>query len=98
MSKREEILDTAKAYISGPRATDYGTPEENFGKSARLWEQQFGWEVEAIDKAGFHAGHDVALAMILVKTARLSHRADSFDGWTDIAGYAALGGEIVVGD
>ncbi len=89
MSKREEILDTAKAYISGPRATDYGTPEENFGKSARLWEQQFGWEVDA---------HDVALAMILVKTARLSHRADSFDGWTDIAGYAALGGEIVVGD
>jgi hypothetical protein len=89
MSKREEILDTAKAYISGPRATDYGTPEENFGKIARLWEQQFGWEVDA---------HDVALAMILVKTARLSHRADSFDGWTDIAGYAALGGEIVVGD
>ncbi len=89
MSKREEILDTAKAYISGPRATDYGTPEENFGKIARLWEQQFGWEVDA---------HDVALAMILVKTARLAHRADSFDGWTDIAGYAALGGEISVGD
>ena len=87
MSKREEFLDTAKKYISGPRANAYGDPKDNFGMVADMW--------AAYKKVEFTA-HDVAVMMILLKTARLGFNPDSFDGWTDIAGYAALGGEISV--
>ena len=35
--KREEILDTAKKTIMGPRATDYGPADENFKRIAVGW-------------------------------------------------------------
>ena len=89
MSRREEFLDTAKKYISGPRADAYGSPQDNFGVTAEMWSAYKGIPFSATD---------VALMMILLKAARLGHNADSFDSWTDIAGYAALGGEISVGD
>ena len=38
--------------------------------------------------------HDVAAMMILLKVARLATSPDKWDNWVDIAGYAALGGEV----
>lgn len=83
--KRTGILRTAELMVTGTREQDYGTPEENFGKIAALWNAAFGTSFN---------DQDVALAMILVKVARQSTGGGSTDTWVDIAGYAACGGEI----
>ena len=52
---------------------------------ANLWSEAFGRTFVA---------EDVAVAMMLVKIARLRHDYANADTWIDIAGYAACGGEI----
>ena len=39
---------------------------------------------------------DVYLCMIAVKMSRLIHDSEHEDSWVDIAGYAALGGEVAI--
>ena len=88
--KRDEVLDKAKEIIGGPRAEEYGYAFENF---TRILE---GWNIivnEAHKHQGYITARHVALMMIWLKTARLLNSLDSEDGWTDIAGYAALGAE-----
>lgn len=83
---REAILEEAKCCVCGHRAEDYGKPEDSFGVIARLWTAYTGYEFEA---------RDVAAMMILLKIARIEGGSKSIDNWTDIAGYAACGGEIL---
>lgn len=83
--KRTGILRTAELMVTGAREEDYGTPEDNFGKIAALWNAAFGTSFTA---------EDVTLAMVLLKVARQTTGSGSTDTWVDIAGYAACGGEI----
>lgn len=85
MTGREEILTEAAAIVTQDRATDYGTPENNFGKIAELWSAYLEIPVQA---------HDVASMMILLKLARVTSSPKKMDHWVDIAGYAACGGEV----
>lgn len=71
------------------RTDDYGTPMENHKRIADLWSAYFSGTKSDVRP------HDVAVAMILAKIARLEQSPKHKDSWTDIAGYAAVGWEIV---
>jgi len=86
MTEREKALASAAKYISGQRDKQYGGPEENFARIAKIWGVLFEREFTS---------EDVAMAMIAVKIGR--HAANSgfqSDTWIDIAGYAACGYEV----
>ena len=83
--KRTGILRAAELCVDGDRDQQYGAPYENFTMIANLWSEAFGRTFVA---------EDVAVAMMLVKIARLRHDYANADTWIDIAGYAACGGEI----
>lgn len=82
---RAQILRTAEKLINGQRAKDYGDACENFQRIADLWAPILRTPVTA---------EQVALCMAQVKIARLITSPGHEDSWIDLAGYAALGGEI----
>jgi len=81
---RFDLLDQAKDTVKD-RGEEYGTVVENFNRAALIWSSVLGRPVTA---------QEVALCMIGLKLARLSYDPDSEDGWVDVAGYAACGGEV----
>ena len=85
-SGREQVLDEARQCVCGCRAEDYGTPEHNFDRIAKLWGAYLGIQFRP---------EDVAAMMILLKTARIASGSDKMDNWIDAAGYAACGGELL---
>lgn len=84
MSDRFKCLDGAREAVTARKAS-YGTPEENFTNSARLWSVILGVEVRP---------YQVALCLDAVKTARLIADPTHADSWIDKAGYAACGFEV----
>ena len=82
---RKEILEEATRLIYNDRQTDYGTPQENHDRIAKLWSVVLGITVEP---------WQVALCMNQVKVARLVQSPDKLDGWIDGAAYMAIGGEL----
>lgn len=97
--KKAELLDTAKAAVAD-RGLNYGTPEDNFERIAKLWNahlvnrhaDRFGGDtVVAVPKLN---ASDVAMMMVLMKVARLENSPGHEDSWIDIAGYAACGVEL----
>ena len=86
--KRKEILDKATEMVCGHREQDYGSPENNFDIIAKLWTAYFGHEFSAVD---------VAMAMVLLKAARIKSGTMTEDSFMDGAGYFACGGEIATG-
>jgi len=83
---RVEALREAARIITGDRDLQYGGPEDNFLRIAKIWSVIFKREFTP---------EDVAMAMVGVKVARY---ASDFgfqpDTWIDIAGYAACGYEV----
>ena len=86
---REKVLDRAKACVCGGRQEDYGTPGDNFGLIARLWNTYLG---DCLTDA-----HDVAIMMALLKIARIKTGRGKMDNYVDLAGYAACAAEIRCG-
>lgn len=82
---RREVLAQADHLTSDARAEEYGDATEGFEHIAELWSAAFRYPF---------AAEDVAVAMVLVKVARLETNPTHFDSWVDIAGYAALGAEV----
>ena len=83
---REKILEEAKKCICGDRDKQYGEPEDNFERIAKLW---------GIYLNKILVAEDVAILMCLFKIARLrDSNYKSEDSWIDLIGYAACGGEI----
>ena len=81
--KRDEILKQAEKLINGDRNKNYGDAKQNFQDIADLWSVFLGTKVTR---------EQVAVCMILMKCSRLM-KSNHMDGWVDICGYAALGGE-----
>jgi hypothetical protein len=79
-----EYLDTAAKIVTGQRQYDYGDKYQNHENIAKLWSGYLDYEISA---------HNVAICMMLVKVARLKHRPTE-DCYIDMAGYAAIAGEI----
>lgn len=86
---REECLDEAKKNTTGQRQEDYGSPEDNFGRIARLW--------SAYDGRVSFTSLDVAMMLALLKIARTKGNIAHYDNYVDLAGYAACGAEIANG-
>lgn len=86
IAPRQEMLRDAEKIITGERDAQYGGPEENFDRIARIWSVIFGKEITP---------EDVAMAMVGLKVARYASKSGfQPDTWTDIAGYAACGYEV----
>ena len=82
---RNDILDAARHCINGHREQDYGKPENNFARIAGLWEAYTGRE---------YTPEQVAVMLALLKIARLGSGRPHPDNYVDLAGYAALAGEL----
>jgi hypothetical protein len=83
---RVEALRKAAQIITNDRNSQYGEPEDNFERIARIWTVIFGREVTT---------EDVAAAMIGLKLARYAAKSNyQPDTWIDIAGYAGCGYEV----
>ena len=87
---REFFLKEAEALINGPRAKEYGPARKNHKRIADIWSILLDKKLkEPITP------EEVVACMIGVKVARLAENISKEDSWTDIIGYAALGGEII---
>lgn len=82
---REQILNQAAALISGDRAKDYGDAATSFSRVAFIWSGILGMDVTPAQ---------VAMCLAGLKLSRLANAPTHHDSWVDLAGYAALGGEV----
>lgn len=85
---RADILDRAKAIVTGEREKQYGKPEDNFAIIAELWGAYTGYKFSSVD---------VAMMMALLKVARIKTGDYLPDNYVDICGYVACAGEIMAG-
>jgi DNA-binding transcriptional regulator GbsR (MarR family) len=81
---RSEVLAIAGNLINGERQAHYGTPQDNFGTTAEMWEAYLGRDISPAD---------VCHMMALLKIARLK-RGPHRDSSIDACGYMALGAEV----
>jgi hypothetical protein len=79
------VLDEAKDIIYGDREKTYGKPSKNLETIATMW-QAF---LDARGEDNLTA-KDVAVMMVLLKSARLANDMNHRDSEVDICGYAAL--------
>ena len=82
---RTELLNKALEIVNGARQENYGSPESNFARIAAFWTLYLQRHITPAD---------VAIMMVLMKTARLQNNIKHEDSWVDIAGYAANGVEV----
>ena len=84
---RDEILETARGLINGERAEQYGDAFLNHARIAALWTTYIRSKPSDLTPV------DVIMMLVLMKVAR-SIETPKDDSFVDIAGYAALAGEI----
>jgi hypothetical protein len=87
MIYRDDFLMEAQQIINGDRAEEYGDSFETQSRIALMLSGLLGVPI---------APHQVPLIFIVAKALRASRNQSHVDSWVDIAGYAALGGEIGV--
>jgi len=88
---RAAVLDDAKQAVCSDRNAEYGEPIDNFGRWAG-----------ACNSLGYRGPggrdlkpHDLAVIMGLGKLSRSVQSPGKADTWVDLAGYAAVGYELV---
>ena len=92
---RRTVLETAIKTICQDRQDQYGNPENNFQTIADMWTTYLrAAEVISPTTDAVIMPHDVAAMMCMLKLARVATGAAKLDNWVDLAGYAALGGEM----
>jgi hypothetical protein len=74
----EDVLQEAFRITRGDRQAQYGPPDQDFQRTATMWNVLFGWNVEP---------WQVAAAMVCVKLSRQTHQLKR-DNAVDLAGYA----------
>ena len=83
---RVEALREAAKIISSDRNKQYGAPEDNFDRTAKIWSVILGIPI---------SNEDVAMMMVGLKMARYANKGEfQPDTWIDIAGYAGCGYEV----
>jgi len=92
-SMRAQILREAERIIYGDREDEYGSPAVNLQATADLWSAYLERQLNAPIKP-----YDVALMMVLLEVSRAKNGGQtSIDHFVDIAGYAAIAGELLAG-
>lgn len=97
IERKRACLSAATEACCGDRALNYGAPEDNFLRIAKLWSAWIA--IRDTTKRPSHSTEyfdpfDIAIMMDLVKTARLANSPGHQDSWIDKAGYAACGADI----
>ena len=82
---REQTLATAEELISGDRHREYGPALAQHSRISGLWSAYLGHDVSPVD---------VAMMMVLLKASRVKAGGSAGDSFVDMAGYAALAGEM----
>lgn len=82
---RDEVLGRASELINGDRQRDYGDASRMFDSIARAWSGYLRTNLTPVD---------VANMMVLLKVMRAAESPDKADNYVDMAGYAALAGEL----
>lgn len=80
------VLEEAASLVNGDRQNQYGPPDQDFTRTAEMWNALFGGRG---DGQPFRP-QDVATAMVCIKLSRQTHQ-NKRDNWVDIAGYAYCG-------
>jgi len=88
MTTRGDVPLEAADLIDGDRNQEYGDPREMHQRAADIFNAYRGAMLTA---------HDVAMLLLSVKLARLSHTPDHRDSYVDICGYAGIAYEIADG-
>ena len=88
---RDDILSEAMHCINVDRAATHGDAEDSFSEIAKLWS----WWIDnrPVPEAEL-LPEDVAMMMALFKIGRIAGNPTHDDNYVDLAGYAALAGEI----
>lgn len=89
MSSSAAVLEEARRLVCGDRNASYGSPDEDFGRTAAMWSGY----LRDLLKTPLGA-KDVAWMMMMVKASRSRHD-DKRDNYVDAAGYAACGWKCV---
>jgi hypothetical protein len=89
---RTEVLKEANDLINGDRNVDYGDPNDDFRKTAGMWDIYLKSVYERRDHL---LPHDVAVLMSMLKLSRIAWSPERRDNWVDLAGYAACGWDCV---
>lgn len=79
------VLEEAHKIIYGDREQTYGKPSKNLDTIAKMWNAY----LLAVENRSLNA-KDVAVMMVLLKSARLANQQTHRDSVVDICGYAAL--------
>lgn len=82
---RRRVLSEAERCVCGQREQDYGTPEDNFDRIAKMWSAYMGVEFNPVD---------VSMFMVMLKVARIKSGGGTMDSFVDGCGYFSCGGEI----
>jgi hypothetical protein len=86
---RSDILHEANKIITQDREDTHGQPQDSFADIARLWSAYLNYEMHPLD---------VGAMMILLKLARFNSNTSHVDNFIDMAGYAAILGELSTSD
>lgn len=87
---RARMLADVGEIVSQNRNLEYGEPAENMARTAQMLAAYMG------QRPGTAlAAHDVAAFGIILKLGRLAENPGSMDSWRDVAGYAAIGFEVM---
>ena len=83
------VLEAAQDIIFGDREKTYGKPSKNLDCIVDLWNTYLMSKFDG-DLPKLLTNKDVAVMMVLLKTARLANDLTHRDSLIDICGYAAL--------
>lgn len=89
--KAAKIALTASTLIAGGRADTHGSMARTHGCIASLWTVYL---QSRRDNTAPLSPSDVAKMMVLLKLARSENGAHNNDDYIDMAGYAAIAGEL----
>lgn len=92
--KASEYLTTAAQIVAGARNTTHGDKERSFSGIAAMWNAYL---ANRPRKTATLDGEDVAHMMVLMKMMRGQFGTPVDDHFIDMAGYAAIAGEIAMG-
>ena len=85
---RAEVLAAAHVAVMVDRAATHGPVEKNFARLAAIWSARLGVDLTPAQ---------VAIMLVDLKTVRAWDNPKHDDNWPDMAGYAAIGGELAGG-
>lgn len=87
----ESILEEATRLVTGDRQASYGPPDQDFARTAKMWEALLEDGITQLGQHGKFRLHitpaQVAMCMIALKLSRETHQKKR-DNRVDIAGYA----------